>query len=261
MQRTQATSGRRYLHALWLLSSRDLRVRYATSWLGYLWSILDPLVMGLIYWFVFTQVFHRSGVGEDPYIVFLIAGLLPWVWFNASIIDFTRAFRKDAKLVRSTAIPRSIWVNRTIVSKGVEFLLSIPVLAAFAIVLGAHVNWWILLFPVAVLLQAMLLMGLGLIIAPLCVLYSDLERTTRLVLRALFYASPVIYSLKDLPAPFDTIMAFNPLSGIFSLYRVGFFPNEWDPVPGMISIAVTVVVFCFGIWVFRRLERTVLKEL
>ncbi len=74
---------RRYLHSLWLLSARDLRVRYATSFLGYLWSVLDPLVMSAIYWFVFTQVFNRGGrIGEEPYIVFLIVALLPWVWFN-----------------------------------------------------------------------------------------------------------------------------------------------------------------------------------
>ncbi len=75
-------SPRRYFHSLWLLSARDLRVRYATSVLGYLWSVLDPLVMSAIYWFVFTQVFHRGAVGEQPYIVFLIVALLPWVWFT-----------------------------------------------------------------------------------------------------------------------------------------------------------------------------------
>ena len=81
-------SPRRYVHSLWLLSARDLRVRYATSALGYLWSVLDPLVMSLIYWFVFTQVFQRT-VGDEPYIVFLITALLPWVWFNAAVSDFT----------------------------------------------------------------------------------------------------------------------------------------------------------------------------
>ncbi|CAI7624559.1 unnamed protein product [Penicillium discolor] len=157
---------RRYLHSLWLLSARDLRVRYATSMLGYLWSVLDPLVMSAIYWFVFTVVFHRT-VGEEPYIVFLLTALLPWVWFNTSMSDFTRAFRKDSRLVRSTAIPRSIWVNRIVLSKGIEFLFSLPVLALFAIATGAPVGWGLLWFPLAVVLQATLLVGLGLLIAPL----------------------------------------------------------------------------------------------
>jgi ABC-2 type transport system permease protein len=251
---------RRYLHSLWLLSARDLRVRYATSWLGYLWSVLDPLVMSGIYWFVFTMVFHRT-VGVEPYIVFLITALLSWVWFNAAVTDFTRAFNKDAKLVRSTAIPRSIWVNRIVLSKGIEFLFALPVLALFAVFAGAHVGWGLLLFPLGVLLQTVLLVGLGLLVAPLCVLFTDLERTTRLILRALFYASPVIYGIGDLPGALPALMAFNPLAGIFTLYRVGFFPELWDPFAVLVSAVMCLLFLALGIAVFRRLERPLLKEL
>ncbi|SFI64229.1 ABC-2 type transport system permease protein [Microbacterium saccharophilum] len=253
-------SPRRHLHALWLLTARDLRVRYATSALGYLWSVLDPLVMSLIYWFVFTQVFERT-VGAQPYIVFLITALLPWVWFNSAVSDFTRAFNKDARLVRSTAIPRSIWVNRIVLGKGIEFLFSLPVLVLFAVFAGAQVGWGILWFPVAVVLQLTLLVGLGLLVAPLCVLYSDLERTTKLILRALFYASPIIYGVVDLPAPFPQIAAFNPLSGIFTLYRMGFFPDQWDTLSVLVGAGMSVAFLLLGLLVFRRLERPVLKEL
>ncbi|MGF2948486.1 ABC transporter permease [Microbacterium alcoholitolerans] len=260
---------RRYFHSLWLLSARDLKVRYSTSALGYLWSVLDPLVMSAIYWFVFTQVFQRT-VGEQPYIIFLISALLPWVWFNAAVGDFTRAFKKDARLVRSTAIPRSIWVNRIVLSKGIEFLFSLPVIAIFVMVniltesepdKIAQVGWGILWVPVAVLLQAILLIGLGLLVAPLCALYTDLERTTALILRALFYATPIIYSVKDLPGPFETIGMFNPLAGIMTLYRMAFFPDQWDPLVVIISAVMSLMILALGIWVFRTLERPVLKEL
>lgn len=251
---------RRYLHSLWLLSVRDLKVRYATSFLGYVWSILDPLVMSLIYLMVFT-FFFKKDVGAEPYIVFLIAGLLPWVWFNTSVSDFTRAFRKDAKLVRSTSIPRSIWINRIVLSKAFEFLLSLPVLVLFAVSFGASVGWGLLWFPAAVLLQATLLVGLGLLIAPLCVLFSDLERTTALILRAMFYATPVIYAIQNLPEPFKTILSFNPLTGIFMLYRAAFFPELFEPVPVMIAAVMSVGILFLGLLVFRRLERSVLKEL
>lgn len=253
-------SPRRYLHSLWLLSARDLRVRYATSALGYLWSVLDPLVMSAIYWFVFTQVFQKT-VGHEPYIVFLMSALLPWVWFNAAVSDFTKAFSKDARLVRSTAIPRSIWVNRIALSKGIEFLCSLPVLALLAIATGAHVGWGLLWFPVAVLLQTILLVGLGLLVAPLCVLYTDLERTTRLILRALFYASPIIYGVSDLPGAFEQLAALNPLSGIFTLYRAAFFPETWDTFVVVMGAIISVGFLVLGLWVFRRLERPVLKEL
>nr|WP_307793074.1 ABC transporter permease [Microbacterium stercoris] len=255
-----ARGARRYLHSLWLLSARDLRVRYATSWLGYLWSVLDPLVMSAIYWFVFTQIFDR-GAGEEPYIVFLITALLPWVWFNAAVTDFTKAFTKDAKLVRSTAIPRSIWIGRIVLSKGVEFLCALPVIVAFAIFGGATVGVELLWFPVAIVVQAVLLVGLGLIVAPLCILFSDLERTTRLILRALFYASPIIYSVKDLPQGFGWLEVANPLAGVFTMYRVGFFPDQWDGAAVLSSVLVSLVLLAVGLLVFRRLERPLLKEL
>lgn len=260
---------RRYLHSLWLLSARDLRVRYSTSFLGYLWSVLDPLVMSAIYWFVFTQIFRRD-VGEEPYIIFLISALLPWVWFNASVSDFTRAFKKDARLVRSTAIPRSIWVNRIVLSKGMEYLFSLPVLALF--ILGnlifeqdpgqvVQVGWGVLWMPVAMLLQTVLLVGLGLLVAPLCVMYVDLERTTALILRAMFYATPIIYNVTDLPGVFQTLGAFNPLAGIFMLYRMPFFPDQWNLFTLVISVVMSLVILALGIWTFRSLERAVLKEL
>jgi ABC-2 type transport system permease protein len=216
--------------------------------------------MSLIYWFVFTQVFQRT-VGHEPYIVFLVTALLPWVWFNAAVSDFTRAFSKDARLVRSTAIPRSIWVNRIVLSKGIEFLCSIPVLVGFAVVAGAPVNWGLLWFPVAVALQTSLLVGLGLLVAPLCVLYTDLERTTKLILRVLFYASPIIYSVSDLPGAFAQLAAFNPLSGIFTLYRMGFFPEVWNTLSVALGAVMSVGFLALGVFVFRRLERPVLKEL
>lgn len=258
-----ATRGavRRYRHALWLLTARDLRIRYSTSALGYFWSILDPLVMSGIYWFVFTQVFHRGKVGEEPYIVFLLAALLPWMWFTGAVSDSTRAFVSETKLIRSTTIPRSIWVARVNASKGIEFLLSLPVLAIFAIATGAHLHWQVVLYPLAILLQAGLVYGIGLIVAPLVVFFRDLERAVKLVLRFFFYASPIIYSTEALPKQLHAIAAFNPLSGIFGIYRSAFFPSQLDWFEVAVSVVVTVVVLGIGLVVFRRSEHRVLKEL
>lgn len=250
----------RYRHSLWLLTVRDLRVRYSTSALGYVWSILDPLLMASIYWFVFTQVFERT-VGEQPYIVFLLSALLPWMWFNGAVSDSTRAFIREAKLVRSTKIPRTIWVNRLVLSKGIEFLASIPVIAIFAIATGAELHWQVVYFPLAVLLQAILVMGVGLIVAPLVVFFRDLERATKLALRFLFYASPIIYGVTDLPDGIHFWASFNPLAGIFSLYRAAFFPDQLDWTIVGIGAAVSVTLLGLGLYIFKRSERAVLKEI
>ncbi len=256
----QRTPFARYRHSLWLLTQRDLRVRYSTSLLGYFWSILDPLVMAGIYWFVFTQIFHRE-VGEDPYIIFLLTALLPWMWFNGAVSDCTRAFLREAKLIRSTRIPRTIWVNRLVLSKGIEFLASLPVLALFALIYQAPLNINAIFFPLAIILQTVLTAGVGLIVAPLVVFFRDLERAVKLVLRFLFYASPIIYATSNLPPELHFWAAFNPLSGIFGLYRSAFFPEQLDWFTVGVGAVVSVAILLVGIFVFTRTERAVLKEI
>jgi ABC-2 type transport system permease protein len=250
----------RYRRSLWLLTARDLRVRYSTSALGYLWSILDPLVMAAIYWFVFTQVFDRP-VGVQPYIVFLLSALLPWMWFNGAVSDTTRAYLREAKLIRSTKIPRTIWVASLVLAKGIEFVASIPVLAAFALVAGATLHWEAVYFLLAILLQVVLTTGVGLIVAPLVVFFRDLERAVKLLLRFLFYASPIIYGLSDLPEGLHTWAVFNPLAGIFSLYRAAFFPEQLDWYAIGVGAGMSVLLLGIGILVFARTERAVLKEI
>jgi len=245
---------------LWLLTRRDLKVRYSTSALGYFWSILDPLVMAGIYWFVFTQVFERT-VGATPYIVFLLCALLPWMWFNGAVSDCTRAFLREAKLIRSTKIPRTIWVIRLVLSKGIEFLLSIPVIVLFAIVTGATVHWGAFYVIPAIILQTALTIGVGLIVAPLVVFFRDLERATKLTLRFLFYASPIIYGLPDLPAGLHFWAAFNPLAGIFALYRASFFPEQLDWFAVGVSAGMSALFLVVGLLVFARVERAILKEI
>lgn len=261
---------RRYAQSLWLLTRRDLKVRYTTSLLGYLWSVIDPLLMAGIYFFVFVVVFHRDHQpGQEPYIVFLVSGLLPWTWFTNAVNDSAKAFTREAKLLRSTTIPRTIWVTRTVLSNGIEFLLSIPVLLIFAIIftyVPSHPTEWHwqgwLLWLLAVPLQALLLVGIGLIVAPLVVFFRDLERVIRLVLRLLFYASTIIYGPRDLDRiGLHTASAFNPLTGIVSLYRSPFFPGELSWFDVVVGTGVSLLILLIGVAVFRRSVPTVLKEL
>ncbi len=250
-----------YRRALWLLTKRDLAVRYSTSALGYLWSVIDPLAMAFMYWFVFGVIFSRS-VGEEPYIVFLLSGLLPWMWFNGAVGDSTRAFLRESKLIRSTRIPRSVWIARLVLSKGIEFLAAIPVLAAFVIATGTTVHWEALLAPLGIAIQAVLTLGVGLIVAPLVVFFRDLERAIKLALRILFYATPIIYGLPDLHAlGLGGWAALNPLTGIISLYRSAFFPEHLDWTAVGVSAALSAILLVVGILVLRRTERAVLKEL
>jgi len=263
----QRTTFARYRHSLWLLTKRDLSVRYTTNALGYVWSVLDPLLMSLIYFFVFVVVFKRGDrAGEDPYIVYLMAGLLPWTWFNGAITDASRVFAKESKLVRSVSLPQTLWVARIVLSKGIEYLASLAVLAVFAILYHAPLTADVAWFPVGLLLQAVLVYGLGLIVAPLTVFYKDLERAIRLLLRVLFYASAVLYSPAQWPhevhgIPVRPILQLNPLTGIMSLYRSAFWPQEFNAFHVIVSVVGSLVILGIGFLVFRRSVPAVLKEM
>lgn len=247
-------------HALFLLVARDLKVRYGSSSLGYLWSILEPLMTSLIYWFVFTQVFTRKG-GAEPYIVFLLAGLLPWTWFNGGVRDASRAMNTESKLIRSTNLPREVWVLRVVIAKGVEYLLSLPVLFLFAICYSVPFRWELLYLAPAVFLQTVLVFGVGLLLAPLVALIRDLERVVRIALRLGLYFSPVLFSTSQVPAPWDVAFAVNPLAGIFELCRACFFPEHVHWLHVAWSLVFSLLLLVVGWCVFARLERTVLKEI
>lgn len=259
------------LGALWgnrrvlqLLVFRDFKVKYADSAIGYVWSILEPLLMAGIYWFVFTQLMTRR-LGEEPYIVFLLCGLLPWQWANGVVRGSMRAFNKDSKLMRSTSLAREIWVLRTVLSRFMDFAFSLPVLAVFAILNDATPSWQLVFVPVAVALQAVMLTGLALLLAPLAVLFSDIERVVRLVMRLMFFLSPVVYGLHDVERRLGDVAGLyvlNPIAGIIDLYRTSFFPGDWSGwVPLATSAAAAAFLLLLGSAVFRRLEPIILKEI
>ena len=146
---TQISRVLQYRNILATLVRRDLRIRYARSVLGYLWTLIDPLAMALVFYLVFGVIFGRKDVENIPFIVFLLCGLLPWNWFNNTINESARAIYADRQLVRSTNIPRELWVVRIVIAKGVEHLLSLPILALFVVIFLASgsldLNWRLVL--------------------------------------------------------------------------------------------------------------------
>ena len=250
---------------LWLLIRRDLKVRYAGSVLGYVWTVLDPLMMILVYWFIFTIVFPRRGNAEDPFILFLAFGQLAWQWFNGTVNESTRALTSETRLVRSTRLPREIWVLKVVGSKGLEYVFSLPVVLAIMVLYRKVPSWeHVLLFPVAMVLQAVLLTGIALTLAAATVLVRDLARVVRIVLRIAFYATPILYSASRLDSrpELQKLILLNPFAGIVDLYRSVAFPDQMAGTWAVVSSVVLSFAFLLlGAWVFARLEGSVLKEL
>lgn len=252
-------------HILWTLILRDLKVRYAGSVLGYVWTILDPLLLATVYFVVFTTIFKADRVADSPYFLFLISGLLAWQWFNGGVNDTARALVQEARLVRSTNLPREMWVIRVVVAKGIEFVLSLPVLMFFTAYYvlrdEATVGWELLTFPLGLVLQTLLIVGVGLILAPATVLATDTQRVVRIFLRLFFYVTPILWGIDRVPEGLRKYLILNPLNGILDLYRGGLFERSIDWSNVGVSTVITCLTLVIGWTFFRRMERAVLKEI
>ena len=251
-----------YRRILDLLVRRDLKVRYSGSALGYLWTVLDPLLMSFVYWFVLVKIFGRdAGPQNDPYLLYLVTGRMLWSWFGSGVPIAARALLSESQMVRSTNVPRELWIVRLAISRGVEYVFSIPVIVIFAVAYLKAPTWWSFLLPVAMIQCFFLLVGVSLILAPLTVLTKDLTRVIPIVMRVWFYASPVLYPISKLGPNLRPIFAFNPFVGPLSIARAAFFPVDlnWRYI-GFSTITIAVI-FVIGMFVFSRLERQVLKEI
>jgi ABC-2 type transport system permease protein len=259
-----------------MLVRRDLAVKYQSSMLGYLWSLIDPLMQALIYWFIFGVLYHRSGdenmLGHAGYPLFIVSGIFAWMWMSAGITESAHALSSQSRLITTMRVHRQIFPISKVFARSVEFLVGIPVVLVFALIFHGYFTWRLLAIPLAMVIQGVLLIGVALILAPLNVLFRDVERMTRLIVRILMYSAPVIYPLarvigapgdpSSLPGWFQFLYQCNPLVGIMELQH-GAWIAPMFPSAQLVIMSATgsLIVFILGWWVFNRAESAVLKEL
>lgn len=244
-----------------MLVLRDLQRQYTKFRLGYLWTIIEPLGMAIVLWFVFTMLLGPRKLGLQPYLLFLTIAILPWWWFTKGIAQMARVFQRNRAQLRVSLLPTELWVLRVLLLTMMEFILSLPVIIVAMIVTRSYPGPLILLFPVAIALQFLIMYGLGLLIASWAVVIPDLARIVRIVMRALFYLTPVIYSIINIPDALRPYASLNPLVAPLGLYRVGWWPDEHESMGGfLVSLTVGLVIFAVGYITFRRLEPRILKE-
>ncbi len=246
-----------------MLVLRDLQRKYTRFRLGYLWTLLEPLGMSIVLWFVFSVLLGARSLGLDPYLLFLSVAILPWWWFAQGIGAATKIFRRPATAyaVRASLLPTQFWVLRVVLVSMIEFLLSLPVILIAVAIAGKIPGPLIVFFPIAIVVQFMLMYGVALLIAAGSAVFPDLARLVRIVLRAMFYLSPVLYSISNIPSSVQSIAALNPLVGVLGLYRLGWWPEEMPAISDYaISLSLCLILFILGIVVFRRAEGRILKE-
>jgi lipopolysaccharide transport system permease protein len=242
---------RYFYDLLVVLIQKEIRIRYKSTWLGYLWSIANPLAFAVLY-FVAFRVFMRVQIPDYP--LFLVAGLFPWQWLANSTTLAPIIFLQNATLLKKTRFPRNILVAATVLNDAIHFALSIPVVLAFLLYYGLRPSWQLLIgVPVLMLAQFMLVYGLSLGIASLNLFFRDLERLIGLVVTFLFFLTPIVYSASMVPAKYRAITYLNPVLPLFVSWRELFLSGDlsWALVAGAYAYAVLALVL--GSLIYRKL--------
>jgi ABC-2 type transport system permease protein len=241
-----------------MLTERGLRQKYAGSVLGYAWSLLEPALFIMTY-FLLLKIFHRS---YPMYPLFIGAAILPWQWFSSTVNGSTTSLRRNARLISSIALPREIYPLADAAVNGIEFLLSLPILIVVALIYGARPSAFLLVWPLAVVLELMICTGMALLVSSLNTLVRDVQQGVAIVLRLMFYLVPALYPLSRLPNPYRRWVSYNPITGILEMNRAVWFPSFWTGwQPVYFSVIGAVVILVVGFTVFSRVEAAVLKEL
>ena len=247
-----------------ILVARELKARYRGSVLGFFWSFINPLLLLLVYSFVFTVIIPRGELVDlEPYAVFLFCGLLPWTWFSASLSDCANVLIVNGNLIKKIMFPAEILPVVAVVSNLIHFLFGLPILVAFlmfyAIPLRLTELVW---FPVVVSVQFILTLGLSMVLAALTVHFRDIKDLLANLLTLWFFATPIIYPMSALPARGKVFMDFNPFAHLAISYQeILFYDGPFGHWKWLLALAVGgAVLFLLGYWLFDRLRDSFAEE-
>jgi len=263
----------RYRGLIQSLVARELKARYRGSVLGFFWSFINPLLLLLIYSFVFKYFLPRSANDLPHYELFLFSGLLPWTWFSASLLESSGVLISGGNLIKKVLFPAEVLPIVTVLANMVHFFLGLPILAGFLVYFGAPLQLSELVwFPVVVLVQLVLTLGFALLLSALTVHFRDLRDILTNLMNFWFFATPIIYPYTvifgdpktEVTAPgwVATLLKVNPFTHLAISYQeILYFPGPVGHVFWLLVLGVVSVVwFLVGYFVFDRLRDTFAEE-
>jgi len=249
-----APAASRNLHLFHQLVRRDFATRFTGSALGLGWAVLQPLTLVALYWFVFTLMIPQGpGSGNHRYVLWLIAALVPWIGFNEGIMRSTTSIVDNATIVRRLALRSELLVA---VPNATAMIFEAIGLGLFLVFLFASriVSPMLWILPFAILVQFAIQTGVGWLLAALYVFFRDLAQVIGFVLSIVFYLSPILYSV---PAGFESVFIWNPLTPLLGLFRSAMLGTALPPAVSIVFLmVVAAVVFTGGLAFFRRTQAT-----
>jgi lipopolysaccharide transport system permease protein len=241
-----------YRDLLRMLVKKDYVTFYKQTILGPLWFFIQPLLTTLIFMVLFGQIAKLSTNGV-PQLAFYLAGITLWNYFSEALTKTATVFKDQAPIMGKVYFPRLIMplsiVCSGLMKLGIQFLLFVVVVGYYAYTGLIQPNWTVALTPLLVLMMAMLSLGLGMIFSALTTKYKDLVFLLTFGVQLLMYASPVVYGVSSVPAKWQWLMAYNPLTGLFEAFRYAYLGvGEWPMAAMGYTMAATSVIFLLGVF-------------
>lgn len=236
----------RHRWLIYTFVARDLKLRYSGSALGVLWTLLNPLLFMLVYTLVFSVYFRMV---KENYPVFLLSGLLPWIWFSESVQFGTTSILAGGGYIGRTMFPAEVLPIVAVLSPMMNFLFSLPMLALFIAGFRVHVGWPLLALPVVMLVQFVISLGIVLFTATYTVFFRDLAYLITHLLMLCMFLVPILYPLTNVPEPLRPIVASNPLAVLVISYQAIFFHNLWPDFRMLLGAAACGMAL---MWLGRR---------
>ena len=251
----------RYRLLIQSLVGRELKARYRGSFLGFLWSFINPLLLLLTYGLVFTVMLPvKRSAQLEPYFLFLFCGILPWTWFQSSIAESSGILIAGGNLIKKVLFPAEVLPVVTVLSNLVHFLLGLPVLLLFLAFEG-HLSASALLLPLAVLVQLVFTLGLALVVSALTVHFRDIQNILSHLLHLWFFATPVLYDYGDIQGVFRNVLRLNPMAHLMVSYQQMLFHGGFDHWRGLACAGLAALLtYALGAFLFERLRDTLAEE-
>jgi lipopolysaccharide transport system permease protein len=256
---------RRYWYDLWLyrelfqiLAWRDLVVRYKQTVIGVAWALIRPVLMMIIFTVVFGRIAKLPSDGSAPYAIMVLAGMLPWQFFSAALSESSNSLIQNANLISKIYFPRLIVPASSVITSLVDLLISFAIIVVMMAFYIQWPDWRILFLPLFVALAFGAAIGTGLWLCALNVEYRDFRYIVPFVVQFGTYVSPVGFSSSVVPEQWRLLYSMNPMVGVIDGFRWAILRGGpqiyW---PGLLlSIGLTAVLCCSGVWYFRKVERT-----
>lgn len=243
--------------------SRDVRVKYRDSALGYVWSLLEPLMLAGVYYFLYVVLSHASDPRQP---LWIILGVITWQTFAKALTGGLSCLTRNESLIKQVYFPRELFAMASAGSELVLGLFSLAVIAPLMLYYGIAPTVFVLIIPLGLLLAVMLGVGIGMALAPMNAIQRDIDLLMRFVTRVGVFLAPVLWTIDNIPKSRTVLVQYiyyNPMTLPISLVRDGVI-GQWPPMP--VSAIIASVASAFGsLWlgaaVFKRYEARVIKKL